>query len=481
LKNMMKYSVHSVKYNFIMNCILSASNFIFPLITFPYIARILHASGNGKVDFAASVVNYFVMLASMGIPTYGIRACAKVRDDKDKLSKTAQEILIINFISTLIVFFTFIVCIFCVPQFRQDKTLFIIEGVNIILNLFGVNWFYQALEKYDYITLRSILFKALALVLIFIFIHKASDYKLYASITVLASGGANIVNFIRLSHFISLKRIGDYNLKRHIGPILVLFAQSATISVYTNMDTVMLGFLRTSRDVGLYAASVKVKNVLLGVVASLGNVMLPRMSYYVQNKAKNEFNELLLKALNVEVLLAFPLAIFFSYESKDCILILAGNGYIEAVTAMRIINFAIIPNGLTGIIGTQTLIALNREKQVLISVIFGAISDFVLNLICIPYYGATGAAIATLIAEWLVLLVQLILGKDIVGASIKRVSYAKYGILSLLSLSLIFILSLLWDYNAPVKFFVNAIVFFFVYFFGLVVTKDEFVTDKGQN
>ena len=116
----MNQKLHSVKYNFIMNFILTASNFIFPLITFPYVSRILLASGNGKVNFAASVANYFMMVASLGIPTYGIRACAKVRDDKEALSKTVQEILIINFVTTALVTLTYLVCIFSVPKFAQD-------------------------------------------------------------------------------------------------------------------------------------------------------------------------------------------------------------------------------------------------------------------------------------------------------------------------------------------------------------------------
>lgn len=154
-----KITQHSVKYNFIMNFILTASNFIFPLITFPYVSRILLASGNGRVNFAASVANYFMMVASLGIPTYGIKACAKVRDDKDALSKTVQEILIINLVSTVLVTLTYLICIFTVPKFVQDKTLYLIEGVNIVLNMFGVNWLYQGLEQYDYITARSVIFK----------------------------------------------------------------------------------------------------------------------------------------------------------------------------------------------------------------------------------------------------------------------------------------------------------------------------------
>ena len=187
----MNQKLHSVKYNFIMNFILTASNFIFPLITFPYVSRILLASGNGKVNFAASVANYFMMVASLGIPTYGIRACAKVRDDKEALSKTVQEILIINFVTTALVTLTYLVCIFTVPKFAQDKILYLIEGINIVLNMLGVNWLYQALEQYDYITARSVVFKFISMILMFIFVQHQKDYRIYAAITVLAAVGSN--------------------------------------------------------------------------------------------------------------------------------------------------------------------------------------------------------------------------------------------------------------------------------------------------
>ncbi len=167
-----KAKIHSVKYNFIMNFLLTATNFIFPLISFPYVSRILQASGNGKVNFAVSVANYFLMMASLGIPTYGIRACARVRDNRDELSKTVQELLIINSISTALVTITYLLCVFMVPRFSQDKTLFFIEGVNIILNMFGVNWFYQALEQYDYITARSIFFKFVSVALMLLLVRQ---------------------------------------------------------------------------------------------------------------------------------------------------------------------------------------------------------------------------------------------------------------------------------------------------------------------
>lgn len=456
-----------------MNFILTASSFIFPLITFPYVSRILRSTGNGQVNFAGSVANYFLMVASLGIPTYGIRACAKVRDDREKLSKTAQEILIINFIATALVTITYVICIFTVTRFSNDKTLFFIEGLNIVLNMFGANWLYQALEQYDYITVRSIFFKIVSIILMFLLVHQQSDYRIYAATTVLASVGSNVMNFARLHKYISFRKIGNYNFKQHMKPIFILFAQSATVSIYTNLDTVMLGFMKPYKDVGLYTAAVKVKGMLLSVVSSLGSVMLPRMSYVVSQHNKNEFRRLLVLTLNAELFMAFPLVAYFIIEAKDCILLLAGNEYVDATLAMQIINLAIIPNALTGVIGTQTLTSLNRENQVLYSVIVGAISDFVLNCFMIPKWGAAGAAFATMIAEYLVLISQLILGHDVVGEAFKHIKYVRYGISTVIALVATVAVSYLPIRYPFLRLVITAMVFFGIYAIILYIKKDK--------
>lgn len=476
-----KEKIHSIKYNFIMNFILSASNFIFPLMTFPYISRVLHATGNGKINFAASVANYFLMVASLGIPVYGIKACAKVRDNKNALSKIAQEILIINLVATTLATSTYVVCVFTIPRFSQDKVLFFIEGINIVLNMFGANWIYKALEKYDYIVIRSITFKFISVILMFLLIHQESDYQVYAFISVFAAVGSNILNFVRLHRYISFKKNGKYCFRQHIKPILILFAQNITISIYTNLDTVMLGFMKGDTEVGLYSAVVKIKAILLSVVSSLGSVMLPRMSYYIQNGAKEKFNNLMSKALNAALFMGLPLCAYFVYESRDSILFLAGDDYLGAIITMKIITFAIIPNALTEVIGVQVLTPLNKEKYVLYSVIVGAISNFTMNLFMIPYMGASGAALATTIAEFLVLFVQLILGRNVVLAAVKAMRFARYISFTIIALIPTVLVRIIQIPNPFFALVLTAITFFGTYTIELFLIKDELLLKALDN
>ena len=260
-----------------MNCILTVSTFLFPLITFPYVSRILLPIGTGSVAFATSIVSYFSMIAMMGVPTYGIRACAQVRDDKEELTRTVQEILFINLIMTFIVYVLFAIALVIVPQFRQDRLLLIICSFSILFNIIGIEWLYKALEQYTYITVRSVLFKIISLILVFLLIHKQDDYIVYGAITVFAVVGSNILNLINARHYIDIKFVGNYNLKKHLKPIGIFFAMSAATTIYTNLDTVMLGFFKDKEVVGLYSAAVRIKELLLGVVTSLGAVLLPRV------------------------------------------------------------------------------------------------------------------------------------------------------------------------------------------------------------
>lgn len=472
----MNQKFHSVRYNFIMNFILTAAQFIFPLITFPYVSRVLQASGIGRVSFAASVTNYFLMVASLGIPTYGIRACARVRDDKEKLSKTVQELFIINLVVTALVTITYIAVLYTVPRFLEDKKLFFIYGIGIVLNLFGMGWVYQALEQYDYITFRTIIFNLLSIVLMFLLVHQQSDYVIYGAISVFAGVGSCVLNFIRLRKIISFRRIGNYNFRQHFKPIFTLFAQSVAVSIYTNLDTVMLGFMKTDVDVGYYHAAVKIKGLLLSLVASLGNVLLPRMSYFVKNKMMDEYKKYMIKALNFELLMALPLAAFFVLFSKESINFLAGSGYGGAVLAMQIITVAVIPNGLTGVLGIQVLTSLEKEKYVLYSVIIGASSDFLLNLILIPRYGAAGAALATTIAEFLVLFAQIYYTKGILKEVQKDIRVIHYSLICLISVAGVFFVKFL---NAGdfLKLLLSAVVFFGIYGIGLLITKESVIVD----
>lgn len=203
----------SIKINFIMNMILTMSSFIFPLITFPYVSRILLPVGTGKVSFATSLISYFSMFAQLGIPTYGIRVCAKVRDNREELTRTVQELLTINLVMSVLSYIALFIVLTFVPRLQADKPLYIIMSFTIILTSIGMEWLYKALEQYMYITVRSVIFKFIALIAMFLLIHEQQDYVIYGGITILAASASNIFNLINVHKYIDLKPVGDYNFR----------------------------------------------------------------------------------------------------------------------------------------------------------------------------------------------------------------------------------------------------------------------------
>lgn len=476
--------IHSVKFNFIMNFIMSASSIVFPLITFPYISRVLMATGNGKVATASAVITYFNMFASLGIPTYGIRACAKVRDDREKLSKTVQELLIINSVTMLLTLLAFIGTVILVPEFAVEKELYVINGIGMVLNMFAMTWLYNALEQYAYITAVNMVVKVVSLVLMFLLVKKPEDYIVYGAITAFASSASYVFNFFYATKFITWKKSGPYDFRVHMKPILRFFAMSAATSVYTNLDVVMLRFMQGDTEVGYYNAAIKVKTILVTLITSLGTVLLPRLSYYVKKDKIDDFYRMIGKAVNFVVVAGLPMTIYFMLYAGESIQFLAGKGYEGAVLPMIILMPTVLLIGLSNITGIQILTPQNLEQQVLNSIVCGAVVDFLLNLVLIPGMASSGAALATTIAELVVLVVQCIYLRGIIKDIMRAVSGKKIAVAMILGTAAGIAVKLLLDLSGTgwslevqsfIMLVVSACMFFGVYGVVLLIMKEEFV------
>ena len=466
----------SLKLNFIMNSILTMSQFIFPLITFPYVSRILLPIGMGKVSFATSLISYFSMFAQLGIPTYGIRACAKVRDNREELTRTVQELLAINIVMDIISYGILFFALILIPRLREDRTLYVVISATIFLTSIGMEWFYKALEQYAYITIRSIIFKVVALIAMFLLIHKQEDYIIYGGISILASSASNIFNFINIRRYIDLKPVGRYNFFQHLKPILIFFAMSCATTIYTNLDTVMLGFMTTDTDVGYYNAAVKIKTILVSVVTSLGAVLLPRASYNIEHGQVESFWRIGKKAISFVFLVASPLTIYFILFAKEGIYFLSGLAYTGSIIPMQLIMPTLLLIGLSNILGLQILVPLGKEKIVLYSEIAGAIVDIIINALLIPQFTSAGAAIGTLVAEFVVLTVQCyVLRKDIAGL-LKDIHYFKI-ILALMFGSIASSWVKLLSLGDFLTLLISSVLFFGIYGLCLLITKEDLVVE----
>lgn len=460
-----------------MNFILTISNFIFPLITFPYVSRVLQAEGVGTINFATSIITYFSMIGMLGIPTYGIRACAKVRDDKEKLDKTVFEIMLLNSLVMGLSLILLFISVISIEKLASEKVLYLVLSSTLVFNVLGVDWLYRSLERYTYITIRSILFKLFSVILMFLFVRTSDDYVIYGAITVVAAVGSNLLNFINLRKIISLRPINELNIFQHLKPTLTFFLLTVSTTIYLNVDTTMLGFIKGSKEVGYYSAAVKVKQILVSVVTSLGAVLLPRLSYYYEQGKMEEFERLTQKALNFVFIISLPMVTYFILVSKQAILFLSGESFLPAVLPMQLIMPTVLFIGLSNLMGIQILVPTNREKLVVYSTIVGAVVDIIVNVFAIPALGASGAAIAGTIAECSVTIVQFFFLKEFILPIFKKIHFGKISLSLVLATLLTITLLSVIQLNVFWTLAVSASLFFVVYGISLFLQREEFVVE----
>ncbi len=406
----------SIKRNFILNLINTVSGLLFPLITFPYASRILLADGIGQVQFFTSIIDYVTLLTSLGIPLYAIREIARVRDDQKLLSKTTIEIILLHAVLSLIGYVIVFILACTVAKIQTDVPLFILLSFSILFVAIGANWFYSGIEDFKYITIRSIIVKIVSLIALFVFVKEKNDLFYYAAITVVGTVGSNLFNFFRLRKYIMIKsiHIHELDLRRHLKPSLKIFALNLVISLYVNLDAVMLGFLKDETAVGYYTASIKISKTLIGVVTSLGTVLLPRLSSLASREKMEEFRALSDKCIHFIIALSLPLAIGTLFMASPMIHLFSGQTFDPSILTLQLLAPIIFLIPLSGIYNMQILYALGREKLAIISVSAGAVINFSLNLFLIPLYSHHGAGFATLIAELAVALTAILLGRKYV-------------------------------------------------------------------
>lgn len=385
-------------------------NVLFPLITSVYTARILLADGIGKVAYAQNIVQYFVVIAALGIPNYGIREIAKNQKSQDETNKVFSELFIINFISTTACIVTYYILVLCEPFFIIYKDLHLIVGITLVLNYLNVDWYYQGKEEYGFIAFRNLVVKAVSLVALVVFVRDKNDFSIYALITCLAVAGNNIINVINLRGRVKLI-LGKLALSRHMKPVLILLASSISIELYTLLDTTMLGNVCSDEIVGYYTNAVKLARIINSSISSIALVLLPRLSYYYSIGENEELSKIANRVLKILVTLTLPASIGVFFLSNDIIPLLFGYDFEPAVLTLRILSILVIAVALNNFFGTQILMTFCQEKKLLISVICGAVVNLILNSVLIPLWANDGAAVASAISETVVLFVTFMFSK----------------------------------------------------------------------
>lgn len=397
----------SVKKNTIFNAIKSVFGIIYPLITFPYISRVLMTENVGKINFSNSVVSYYSLIASLGVTTYAVRECSRYRDDKEKLEETAGQILSINLLSTIVAYIALAITLVCARKLDNYRTLIIIQSTTILFTTLGADWINTAMEDFKFIAIRTIGMQAFSLVIMFIFIHKPEDYILYAAISVVATSGANIANIFYRRRYCKTKLTVHIHFKKYFPPILLLFSLILSQTIYTSSDTTILGLIKGDYEVGLYSTSVKIYNIVNTVVASVAWVVMPQLSSAFPRKQYTKINELLKYSLNFIVVLGMPCLVGLNVVTNEIILLIAGKSYLGAALSLRILTISLAFSFVSGWIGNMMMLPAGKEKICLYSSIMSAVINIFLDLILIPIWGLNAAAMTTAISEFVGIIMKI--------------------------------------------------------------------------
>jgi O-antigen/teichoic acid export membrane protein len=391
----------SVKNNIFYNVILAISQVLFPLITFPYLARVLEPNHIGVLNFAESIAKYFTMLSALGIPIYGIREIAKIKDQPKELSRTFSEILIIHVVSNLFSLAVFFILIYSSSTINIEKTLFNWTLVYFFLQVFYLEWFFNGINQFKFIAIRQFIVRVFFIALIFILIKQKTDYIKYMQMQVGLAILIVVINIRQVFKFINFNKenISGLSFKKHIKPIFYLFLTIFSISIYFSLDTIFLGFLSNNESVGFYSTALKLVKLIIAVLGAITVALFPSLVELYNKDEKDKFAKAIKDCFFVLISISIPLALLIGLNAHDIVIILFGENYERSVLPLQITSAMIVIVSMSSIFGFQVLNALSKDKSILISAVFGMLVSLVLSFWLIPLYNENGEAITILITE----------------------------------------------------------------------------------
>jgi flippase wzx len=420
----------SVKVNYILNLINTGTQMLFPLITFPYVCRVIEADGIGQINFFQSIISYISLFTCLGIPMYAIREIARDRNDVVQMNRTAMEILLLHSMLTLVGYAIVAILCLTVPQIQVNIPLFLILSLTIFFTAIGCEWFYQGIEDFKYITIRGLIIKTVSVVLLFIFVKSKTDLLYYGCYTVFGVLGGNIFNFFRLRKYIHRENIifSELHVKRHVKPVLKVFSFSVVTSIYLQLNTVLLGFLKNALAVGYFAAATKVMQMLLTMSACLGSVMMPRASHLIAENKEDEFNRLIQKSYDFTLAIALPMTIGLIFCAPSLITALCGVKFEHSILPSQIIAPIILMVAISNVFGIQVLFPKGKINIVTLCCGIGAVADLILNLCLIPIFSYIGTSIAYLGAEVATTVSMYFIGRKYIPIIYFKKSHLTYAL-----------------------------------------------------
>lgn len=397
-----------VKKNFGYNLILTFCNYLFPLITYPYISRVLGVELIGACGFVDSIINYFILFSMLGVGSYGVREISRCGDDLQRRSAVFSSLVTLNGLFSILAVIVLVVSTLTIPQLSQYKEFLGIGVVKLIFNLFLIEWFFQGIEQFKYITIRSVVIRSLYVLSILLFVKSKRDVYLYYGLTSAIVVINSIINwgYSRRFRKFSFKSV---NLRLFIAPVITFGYYRLLTSMYTTFNTTFLGFSSGDVEVGYFSTATKLYSIIMGVFSAFTTVMVPRVSQMLANKDLDGIQKVADKTFEILYLVGVPIIIFCQFFAPQIIYLIAGPGYEGAILPFRIVIFLLLVIGMEQIVIQQFLMASNSKRSIVYVSTIGAVTGILLNFMITPHIGAVGSAISWCISELMVLLVGIVL------------------------------------------------------------------------
>lgn len=462
----------SIKKNFIYNSILTSANIVFPLITAPYLSYTLGADNIGKVNFATSLVNWFILISAFGIPRYGIREIARNRDNKKDLSNTFWNLILIQACLTIISIGLYLLVIFNVPRFENQLNIHLMMILMLVLNVFSIDWFYQGIEEYSYITIRNIAFKIISIILMFVMVKNSEDYIIYAGINIFGLCFNNVLNYLHTKKYID-KKIYKLEILKYLKELNIYFLTTLIIALYTQLDQLFIGY-GSEQHLAFYLRSKTILGIGTSITNSIVTVLVPRTAYLIKNNFE-EYKKIISQSINYIYIMGLPCVVGIFLLSKEVMLFLGGEEFVPASYSLQIISILVVVNSIGTWQVNQILIPYRKEKIAFNIQCIAAVISVVLNILLVPKLSFIGAAIAWGTTELMLIFMEgIAIKKECKDIKIEYItsSFKRYFISALIMAVPILIIKSIVD-NYMLVIFISVFISPIVYACSCILLKDD--------
>lgn len=461
----------SIKKNYVYNLSYQILLLITPLITTPYLSRVLGADGIGTYSYVEAICSYFVLFATLGLTTFGQREISYVQDDIKKRTIVFWETNIIELIASAICIVAYI--IFSI--FQKESVLYLVLVFNLLAVIANITWFFQGLEEFGTIVFKNVVFKLINIMFIFLCVKTKDDLVLYLLGTALVTFLSNVSLWFEVPKYLMRISFNELHPKRHMQTVFSLFIPTIAVQIYTVLDKTMIGIItQNSFENGYYEQAVKISKMVMTVVTALGTVMIPRIGFYFEKGDSNEVRRLMYRGYRFVWLLGVPLCIGLVMVSPNFVPWFFGDGYDKVSDLLSVLSFLILAIGINNVTGMQYLIPTKRQNTFTFTVLVGAVVNFVMNFILIYFFKSIGAAIASVTAETVIAILQIYIVREELSPLVILKEGIHYYIAGGIMGVILFFASKLFS---PSIFGTMALVAIgvFTYFVVLLIIRDEFL------